>query len=264
MLLYLKSSPGSMTKQMIYAKKAEDVTDGKTLSHGVPYSSNMKPCIITYLSRSGNSNRRQDCPISEPLLFSKFFKRMKPFLQLNAISYGFDEDIGKYFEQVGLADQRTVSGRVLLLPQAGSTLSTNLQQIFANTNANDLENIYKMPLSEQTNLLSGLSRLEFVSSPLTGMTSDFLTLHEGGAHVKPTVRLANSTPVFIQAAVDVAKPINVTSNIVTLMDAETTLTPYGSSVAVNSGASPLKLVTHGRKSAFDICITLKLSTDTSS
>jgi hypothetical protein len=183
-------------------------------------------------------------------------------LQLNGISYGFDEDIGKYFEQTGLADQRTVSGRVLLLPQAGSTLSTNLQQIFANTNANDLENIYKMPLTEQTNLLGGLSRLEFVSSPLTGMTSDLLTLHEGGAHVKPTVRLANSTPVFIQAAVDVAKPINVTSNIITLMDAETTLTPYGGSVAVNSGASPLKLVTHGRESAFDIYISFKFSTNT--
>lgn len=104
-----------------------------------------------------------------------------------------------------------------------------------------------MPLSEQTNLLNNLARLEFVSSPMTGLTSDLLTLHEGGAHVKPTVRLANSTPVFIQAAVDVATSIGVTPDIIKLMDTETTLTPYATSVAVNAGASPLKLVTHGRK-----------------
>ena len=161
-------------------------------------------------------------------------------------SYGFVEDIGK----AGVTDQRTVSGRVILLPQAASTLSKTIQQIFQNTNASDLENTYGMPASEQANLLNNLGSVEFASSGMTSLTTDLLTLHQGGQHVKPTVRLTNSAPIVVQAATNAASAINFTTPLMQAMDTQTTLTPYGSSVAVNANAPPMKLVTHGREPSY--------------
>ena len=82
---------------------------------------------------------------------------------------------------------------------------------------------------------------------MTSLTSDLLTLHQGGQHVKPTVRLTNSAPVVVQAAIDAGSAINFTTSLMQAIDTQTTLTPYGSSVAVNADAPPMKLVTHGRK-----------------
>ena len=135
----------------------------------------------------------------------------------------------------------------MLEPQAAATLSNTLKQIFQNTNQQDLENIYSMPVSEQANLLNNLSQIEFASSGMTNLTTDLLTLQQGGQHVKPTIRLTNSSPIVVQAATNAASTIGFTTSLMQAMDTQTTMTPYGSSVALDVDASPLKLVTHGRE-----------------
>ncbi|MCJ1309780.1 hypothetical protein MMC25_003441 [Agyrium rufum] len=157
------------------------------------------------------------------------------------VHYGFTDEIS----QAHISDTRAVAGRVLLVPQAGSTLANTLRQVFANTNQADL-NALQMPKTEQDNLLNGISQLEFVSSPMTGLTSHILTLHDGGMHVKPTVRFPNASPVVITAASTASAPININDSVIKSMDTETTLLPYGNSVSVNADAPPLKLVTHGQ------------------
>ena len=152
---------------------------------------------------------------------------------------------------------RTTSGRVVLLPQTQATLTNTLTQIFQNTNPNDLKDPlkYNMPPDEQTSLLANIGSIEFVSTPLSGLTSDLLTLHDGGMHVKPTVRLPNSTPLAIDTAAAAwvgsgvgGNVTNVIKGVMQMMDTETTFVPYGSSVDVDSkAASPFKPVTHGRE-----------------
>ena len=161
---------------------------------------------------------------------------------LKCSSYGFDDDVSK----VSTVDDRTISGRVILQPQAASTLNNTLTQIFQNTNENDLENIYGMPKSEQANLMSNLSKVEFASSGMHNLTSDLLTLQQGGQHVKPTIRLTNSSPIAVQAATTAASAIGFTTTLMQAMDTQTTMTPYGDSVAMDTDSSPIKLVTHGR------------------
>ena len=114
-------------------------------------------------------------------------------------------------------DERSVSGRVILVPQAAATLSKVVQQIFQNTNKDDLENVYGMPPSEQSNLLNNLKKLDFASSGMTGLTSDLLTLQQGGQHVKPAVRLTNSTPIAVQAATQAASGIGFTTTLMQAM-----------------------------------------------
>ena len=134
-------------------------------------------------------------------------------LLLTVLSYGFDDDISKDY----VMDERSVSGRVILVPQAAATLSKVVQQIFQNTNKDDLENVYGMPPSEQSNLLNNLKKLDFASSGMTGLTSDLLTLQQGGQHVKPAVRLTNSTPIAVQAATQAASGIGFTTTLMQAM-----------------------------------------------
>jgi hypothetical protein len=164
------------------------------------------------------------------------------------VSYGFDskDEISKD----NITDMRSTSGRVLLLPQTQSTLKNTLTQIFQNTNQTILSAPpYSLPQSEQAVLLDGIKNLEFVSAPLSGLTGDLLTLHQGGMHVKPLVRLPNSTPIAIDSAAAASAPIGINSDTMSLMQSETTSLPYGGSVSFDpNGPPPIKPVTHGRKS----------------
>lgn len=144
---------------------------------------------------------------------------------------------------------RTSSGRVLLLPQAQSSLRNILEAIFRNINPLIMKSEpYNMPPSEQKVLIDNLSNIEFVSALLTGLTEDPLTLHRGGMHVKHMVRFPNAKPVVIDAAVRAAAPIGISNDVMNLMGSETTKLPYGDSVAFDSdGPCPMKPVTHGRE-----------------
>ncbi|KAL8692919.1 MAG: hypothetical protein Q9218_002145 [Villophora microphyllina] len=177
--------------------------------------------------------------------FSKWKLREAPLLSnwgASVLHYGFDDDVSKGSK----VDDRSIAGRVILEPQAAATLSNTLQQIFQNTNESDLENIYGMPRLEQANLLNNLSQIEFASSGMQNLTSDLLTLQQGGQHVKPTIRLTNSAPIAVQAATTAASAIGFTTTLMQAMDTQTTMTPYGDSVAMDTDAPPMKLVTHGQ------------------
>ena len=161
----------------------------------------------------------------------------------DASSYGFDEDISA----TKISDTRTLAGRVVLLPQTQSSLSTLIRQIINNTNPDDLTNRYSLSPSEQNNLLRNVSELDFVSSPLTGLTSGLLTTLTGGMHVKPTVHLPNASPLVIQSAADASTPFGITADVLASIGAESTSVPYGSSVALYDTYGPMKLATHGRE-----------------
>jgi hypothetical protein len=166
------------------------------------------------------------------------------------VHYGIDDNLAAI--QATLA-QRNISGRQYLLPQASSTLTTILGNIFQNTNSDDLKNKYHLPDDEQTRLLNIVADLDIISGPMTGLTSNLLTLYEG-SHVKPLVRLPNQPVVPIDAAVT-ALPYSAAEKafataLVTKMNTETTLTPYGSSDILDgtntTNGSPMKPVTHGQ------------------
>lgn len=110
---------------------------------------------------------------------------------------------------------------------------------------------------KQAALLNAVSGLETVSMPMTGLTSNLLTLCEG-SHLKPLVRLPNQTAIPIKAAEDAIAPVLLDpsdpshrtsiiqpADLLARMDTETTLTPYGAT-AVNTNAPPMKPVTHGQ------------------
>ena len=163
------------------------------------------------------------------------------------VHYGVDAKLS----DKNIQDVRHVSGRSVLVPQAASALGTTLKNIFATTNPDLLaSDDYNMGPDEQKKLLKIVDRLEMLSTPLTGLTSHLLTLYDG-AHAKPLLRLPNRTPLPIasaEQAIDrVTKPAGLSSHdLIIKMDAETSLTPYGSSVASEANFCPIKSVTHGQ------------------
>ncbi|KAH8797905.1 hypothetical protein F5884DRAFT_687621 [Xylogone sp. PMI_703] len=156
---------------------------------------------------------------------------------MSVLQYGCDRDIS------GITDTRTVSGRVLVLPQPSYTLSANVKMILDNTFKGDLEAV-GIDDTERAALLKNIKELDFISAPLSGLTRHLLTLHEG-QHVKPTVRAPNSAPRVIEAALVASSPAGFTQEMLELMEADTTLTPYGNSAAISQDFPPAKLATHG-------------------
>jgi hypothetical protein len=168
------------------------------------------------------------------------------------VHFGVDDSVD--ISTLGITDTRRISGRNILVPQVSTMLTTTLEQIFTTTNAADLADPkgYNLPPAEQKKLLDIIKQVEIVSAPLTGLTSHLLTLNEG-SHITPFVTLPNQGPVFIQTAADAFKPAidpkDTTisaEKLIKKMDAETSLTPYGDSVAAESDQSPMKPVTHGQ------------------
>jgi hypothetical protein len=168
----------------------------------------------------------------------------------SAVRYGIDENLsdppGK-FQNVS-----HISGRNFLLPQTSSTLATHIAEVFKNTNPDDLINLYSLPQTEQAKVVEAIANLQIVTAPMTGLTSHMLTMREG-AHVKPLVQMQNQNPVVIQAAADSFTDVATAANLdpvklISSMDVQTMLTPYGNSVALENDRSkpPLKPVTHGQ------------------
>ncbi|KAF8457872.1 hypothetical protein BDZ91DRAFT_701295 [Kalaharituber pfeilii] len=143
-----------------------------------------------------------------------------------------------------IQDKRTVSGRVLILPQPNFNLNTIVTQILDNTPSKELQK-YLTP-DQQEELRNHLTDLAFLSSPLSGFTDHLLTQVQGN-HVKPTVRVPNSDPVPFPAAVDVGKDVGFGSDQLTMIGIESDLTPYGTLVPyLAADFCPFKPVTHGQ------------------
>lgn len=143
-------------------------------------------------------------------------------------------------------DTRTVSGRFLILPQASSTLRNTLNDLFKSTNPQDLIDKYGMTTDEQNFALANASSVQFVSSPLNGLTSHLLTLQQG-SHLKPTMNLPNqkSTPIPAATADSIGKVGFLPADLLN-MESDSAATPYGATPVDATSTTPLKLVTHGQ------------------
>lgn len=140
-----------------------------------------------------------------------------------------------------LNDKRTVSGRVLILPQPELNLQTIVTQILAN-----LPEGYLTP-EQARELKDNLHELAFLSSPLSGFTEHLLTRVQGN-HIKPTVRDSSTGTVKpFAAAIDVGKSVGFDTPQLTMMGIDTDLLPYGTLVSyLDDNYCPFKPATHGQ------------------
>lgn len=138
------------------------------------------------------------------------------------------------------ADFRTLSGRVMVLPQPTLSLESIVTQVLQNQSNVIPPDIDPVALQEQ------IRKIKFISAPLSGLTNHLLTRVEG-AHVKPNVRVQGQNVVPL-AATD-ATEIGMDLPTIALVDAESALTPYGSLMEFGLDQypnNPFKPVTHGQ------------------
>lgn len=159
------------------------------------------------------------------------------------IRYGIDEkqDI------TGKTDDVTViQGRILILPQPGFLLSTNIKRLFLATPQKELPDDLKTD-QQQNDFLAKVSQLQYLSAPLTGMIDHLSTLLNG-IHIKPTVRLAGQAVQALHAAAAAGQDGGFADpSVIPLMGIDTTKTPYADYIDYpDSSIDPLKPATHGQ------------------
>lgn len=167
--------------------------------------------------------------------------------QAQKLRYGIKTGIELADENI--QDKRTVSGRVLILPQASLNLHIIVEQILDN-----LPDGYLNP-DQVKELRDHLHELAFLSSPLSGFTNHLITRVQGN-HIKPTLRAAVDSTlsatddiVPFKAAIEVGSKANFGDSQLRIMGIETDMTPYGTLVQVgslNNDFCPFKPVTHGQ------------------
>ncbi|KAI1746877.1 hypothetical protein F4782DRAFT_523061 [Xylaria castorea] len=138
---------------------------------------------------------------------------------------------------------RFLSGRVLILPQASFSLYAQIKQLIDQTPREELEEALG-DMKPET-LLADLSKLKFLSSPLSGLHENLLTVCQG-THIKPLVRYSGKKLQIIKDANDIKAGFE--DNVVHYMGTETDLTPYAGLVSLSKETedSPFKPATHGQ------------------
>ncbi|KAM7190135.1 hypothetical protein V8F20_009865, partial [Naviculisporaceae sp. PSN 640] len=146
-----------------------------------------------------------------------------------------------------IKDSRTVSGRILILPQPSFALNALIEQLFSTVSEDELNSVISE--KERKNLSKNVLRLPFLSAPLSGLTDHLLTLAHG-THIKPSVRAkGDEAPQAILEAVDEGTNPMFPTKRIELMGLELDPTPYGAQIHVATNAeapSPFKPVTHGQ------------------
>jgi hypothetical protein len=135
---------------------------------------------------------------------------------------------------------RTLSGRVIVLPQPRFSLESVVLQVLDSQSADIPTDIDLDALKKH------IRQIKFISAPLSGLTNHLLTRCEG-AHVKPNVRTQGETVIPLAAAD--ATEIGMDLPRLALVDAESALTPYGSLMAFGMDQyphNPFKPVMHGQ------------------
>ena len=140
-----------------------------------------------------------------------------------------------------IEEPRSLSGRMLILPQPTFSLQVHLDRLLSTIPAQELDKV--LPECERQKLKHNLDRLQFLSAPLAGLTNHLLTLYDG-THVKPLVRVPGQKPV---ALVDAQQAIGDLDLDISAIDKESDPTPYGTLTAL-TGVKTLafKPVTHGQ------------------
>lgn len=142
-------------------------------------------------------------------------------------------------------DTRVLSGRVLILPQPSFSLGAKITQLFDNTPPAILDQY--LSKQDRDSLLKNVSKLSYLSSPLSGLANALTTLAEG-SHIKPenkTVSDEGESSSAILAAVNEAA--GLTASNIELVQGESASTPYAALVNfLDSEWCPFKPVTHGQ------------------
>ena len=158
------------------------------------------------------------------------------------LRYGIRPDIDLTKPENLMDDRRTLSGRVLILPQPNFSLKAKIEQLFDSTPAPILEEV--LPFEKRVKLRNELYKLTFLSSPLAGLRDHLLTMAQG-THIKPNVRRTGEKLVPIKAAMD--EQAGFGKEQFEFVGTETDLTPYGTLVQFyKTKFSAFKPATHGQ------------------
>ncbi|GKZ23915.1 hypothetical protein AbraIFM66951_009149 [Aspergillus brasiliensis] len=158
-------------------------------------------------------------------------------------SYKVKQDKGPLWETPN-ENRRTLSGRILLLPQPVFSLHAQVERLFETVSDEVLKKI--IPKGQRDQLLQKIRALPFISAPLSGFTNH-LTTRVSGAHVKPTVRYPGKEPVPLAEAAADSQKVHLDTDALQKVGVETDLTPYGSLERLGELNHPaFKSVTHGQ------------------
>ncbi|KND88085.1 hypothetical protein TOPH_07324 [Tolypocladium ophioglossoides CBS 100239] len=142
-------------------------------------------------------------------------------------------------------DTRVLSGRVLILPQPSFSLGAKIAQLFDNTPPDILDEY--LSKEDRESLRNNVSKLSYLSSPLSGFTGGLVTLAEG-SHIKPENKIVSpegESSSAIAAAVNEA--VGLTTANIELIQGKSASTPYAALANfLDSEWCPFKPVTHGQ------------------
>ncbi|KAB8349756.1 hypothetical protein FH972_023770 [Carpinus fangiana] len=141
-------------------------------------------------------------------------------------------------------DTRVLSGRIVINPQPAFSLKAQIDQLFSSL-PEDILNKYLKP-EERKKLKAEVSRMPFLSSPLTGFINQLATTMQGN-HLKPNIRIPKQPPVPLVAAYADSHNVGLGKDQLEAMGVETDLTPYGSLVPLpQTDYAAFKPVSHGQ------------------
>ncbi|MCJ1434525.1 hypothetical protein MMC27_003894 [Xylographa pallens] len=143
-------------------------------------------------------------------------------------------------------DTRTLSGRILLLPQPSFSLKGQLDQLFNSTPASILDPI--LSPDERQKLLQNVANLPFASAPFDGFADHLVTLARG-SHLKPNIRVpatVGTTLQPLQEAYSESQKYGLGFTQIQAIGAQSDLTPYATLVQLGSDRPAFKPVTHGQ------------------
>jgi hypothetical protein len=155
------------------------------------------------------------------------------------VRYGINETL--YTDPDSTTDQRTVSGRIILTPQPTVNLQALVAQVLGTAG------VAQPTDRSAADLVAKIGQLKLISSELTGLTDNLITLGDG-THVQPNLHLPGETSVTpLTAAVLAGAGIGMTQSDFTLIGEQSAQTPFGALVDFsNSLKDPFKPVTHGQ------------------
>jgi hypothetical protein len=143
-------------------------------------------------------------------------------------------------------DTRTISGRIMVLPQPTFSLGAIVQQVFSTAGSNLPKDMQNWTHDDQQAFVDKVAKLKFISGELTGFTDSLLTLATG-THVKPNVRPQGQNATPLPEAVTAGVRIGMKKDHFTVIDSESAKTPYGTLANfVGADYQPFKGVQHGQ------------------
>ena len=142
-------------------------------------------------------------------------------------------------------DYRTLSGRIPVLPQPVFSLQNIVLSVINNASHDPAMTLTTDQIND---LKKNIQQIKFISAPLSGLMNHLLTRVEG-SHVKPNVRVQGQKVTPLTAAANASQDIDIGMDQLTLIGAESALTPYGTLMQFATNQypkNPFKPVTHGQ------------------